>query len=588
MPTSRALLGSLAAVGFGVATTSALDTEDALVRVALSVDGVQGDWNTVEFTCTPDVATFDLAWFVVTSYARNLINTGDHNEWANAGADIFAIEPMLGGVERVSVSTANEESNDCSYSPSVSAEGRFIAFQSYATNLVAGDANGEADIFLRDRDTNGDRQFSLDDMSTIRVNVATGGGEANGHSYGPVVTADGRAVFFSSHADNLVAGDTNGVSDVFRYDVTTGTTARVSLTAAGAEADGSCTAARPSADGTKLLFLSDATNLVAGDTNDQMDVFLRDLVTGAVERISVATGGSEGDGPSTSHGGMTIDDRFVLFGSYATNLVAGDGNGQPDVFLRDRVAGITTRVSLASDGSEANERSWPGAIAADGSRIAFSSFATNLDPRDTDDFGNVYWRDVASGTTEPVFSSRSGALPDESCFFACANADLTAIGCTTLAANLVSWDTNAAPDLRDGEEPYLRRLTRAIGTASWRTFGDGLPGLVRAYLTPTADPVLGSTLTLMMDNSARYPTVGFLVAGVEVTAIPMRGGLLAADGQLAVLPVALGIGSNPFDVDVGDDPLLVGVSVIAQLAQLDVMTPRGMSLTQGIELVLGR
>ncbi|MBL8842694.1 MAG: hypothetical protein JNL90_14330 [Planctomycetes bacterium] len=562
--------------------------EDALQRVALNGDGVAGNWNTVDCALSADGL-----WIVVSSYSSNLISR-DGNEWANAGADIFVIDLTDWGggfaVERASVRYGvhydDGDANDCSYAPTIADGGRYVAFQSYASDLVPGDTNGAPDIFIRDRDTDADGNFTIDKMATWRASVASDGREADLGSFGPRIAIDGSAVWFSSSATNLVAGDTNGAIDLFRHDLVTRATTRVSLAWDGAEPDGDCTSARPTADGTQLLFLSSATNLVPGDTNGTYDLFVRDLVTGAVERVSVATGGAEGDGPSTAAGGISADGRFVLFGSYATNLVPGDTNGVPDCFLRDRQTGTTVRVSVASGGLEADGASFPGTLTDDGTRVVFSSSATNLDPRDGDAFTNVFVRDLASDATEVVFLARSGAPPDGDCHYASASPDLVKIGAICHATNLVSWDHNAAPD-HAGEEPYVRDLGQPIGGASWRPYGDALWGKRKPSLVPRADPVLGTTVTFDLGNSAPYPTSGWLFGGGEATALKLHRATFANDLSLFLLPVTLGLGVTPYDADVTDDPAMTGISIFAQLAVLDSAAPVGLSLSRGIELVLG-
>src|SRR4051794_24467034 len=194
--------------------------------------------------------------------------------------------------ERASVSSAGTEGNGPSArfggDTAVTANGRFVAFGSEASNLVAGDVNGAKDIFVRDRLSG----------STERVSVSTSGQEANVGSGGPSLSADGRYVAFSSAASNLVAGDTNARNDTFVRDRQSGTTERVSLSSAGAEGDNLSGAPAISSDGRFVAFWSYASNLVAGDTNGQSDVFLRDRQSGTTERISVSTAGAQGDGLS--------------------------------------------------------------------------------------------------------------------------------------------------------------------------------------------------------------------------------------------------------------------------------------------------
>src|SRR5882672_2313784 len=227
---------------------------------------------------------------------------------------------------RASVDSSGVEGNYSSDSPSISADGRFVAFSSIATNLVPGDTSYFADVFLRDRVAG----------TTERISVGAGGGEANAASETPRISADGRFVAFASDASNLVSGDTNANTDIFVYDRIHGTLERVSLTAAGAEANSGSLAPSISADGRLVAFESYSTNLVPGDTNASRDVFVRDRLAGTTERVSVATGGAQGNGASQSASIAEVG-RFVAFSSLATNLVPGDGNGATDVFVRDRL-----------------------------------------------------------------------------------------------------------------------------------------------------------------------------------------------------------------------------------------------------------
>lgn len=217
--------------------------------------------------------------------------------------------------------------------------GRFVAFVSDSSNLVPGDTNGVADVFVLDRAR----------QTIERVSVASGGAQANGDSglFTPAITPDGRFVAFASTASNLVPGDTNGTWDVFLRDRLRGTTERISIGGDGEQANGGSSGAPAlSADGRFVAFGSFASNLVPGDTNGAADVFVRDRANGTTERVSVATGGGQADGGG---GDPTIsaDGRYVAFDSSASNLVAGDANGATDVFVHDRQTGTTTLVSVA-------------------------------------------------------------------------------------------------------------------------------------------------------------------------------------------------------------------------------------------------
>jgi Tol biopolymer transport system component len=241
--------------------------------------------------------------------------------------------------------------------------------------------------------------------ATARISVATGGTQANNNSDKPAISADGRYIAFSSSASNLVAGDTNGVQDVFLRDQVSGYTTRVSVDSFGAQANGASSSPAISADSFYVAYQSMASNLVAGDTNSRPDVFVYHRITGVTTRISLATGGTQANSVSNSPA-ISTDGRYVAFSSDASNLVAGDTNGCGDVFVRDRATDATTRVNVATGGTQANENCSDGpislemAISADGRYVAFDSTATNLvaggGPHD------VYVRDRVTGTTTLV------------------------------------------------------------------------------------------------------------------------------------------------------------------------------------------
>jgi Tol biopolymer transport system component len=216
--------------------------------------------------------------------------------------------------------------------PALSANGRYVAFQSSATNLVRHDTNKLGDVFLRDRRTN----------KTTRVSVNShgrqgGGDRTNNGSNAPVISANGRYVAFHSADSNLVRGDTNRVFDIFLHDRRTGRTTRVSVSSAGTQANAeSLGAASISADGRYVAFTSLASNLVFGDANEITDVFVRDLATGRTTLASLGASGAQGNDGSAAGGvAFSANDRFLAFSSAADNLVSGDTNGKTDAFVRD-------------------------------------------------------------------------------------------------------------------------------------------------------------------------------------------------------------------------------------------------------------
>jgi Tol biopolymer transport system component len=341
---------------------------------------------------------------------------------------------------RASVDSGEAEGNADSIVPSLSADGRYVVFQSAASNLVPGDGNGIQDVFVRDRVAG----------TTERVSVDSAGLQGNGPSgIAPLVgaiSADGRYVAFQSLATNLVPGDTNGWQDIFVHDRQTGVTERVSVDSAGSEGNGGSEAGAISADGRFVLFASDADNLVAGDTNGFRDLFVHDRASGTTERVSVDSAGIQGDSPSFV-GVISGDGRYVAFESGSTNLVPGDTNFGPDVFIHDRTTGATTRVSVDSDGFEADVGGFQPAMSPDGRYVAFQTPATNLVPGDTGFTFDIFVHDRATGLTERVSVDSDGMQGNGHSFQAQLSADGRYVAFMSDATNLVSGDTNGAPDV---------------------------------------------------------------------------------------------------------------------------------------------
>jgi Tol biopolymer transport system component len=273
-----------------------------------------------------------------------------------------------------------------------------VAFWSEARNLVEGDNNRNVDIFVRDRLAG----------TTERVSISSAGAEGNGDSGGypieanvPSISADGRHVAFSSEAANLVAGGKRRwwiIPDpelhVFVRDRLAGTTERVSVSSAGEKGDGKSEDPSISADGTYVAFCSEASNLVGGDNNRRWDIFVRDRVAGTTERVSISSAGAEAWADCSSPS-ISADGRYVAFSSEAENLVPGGRKlwwgirGENlQIFVRDRLAGTTERVSVSSAGAKGNRQSRHPSISADGRYVAFSSKASNLVA------GDSYWADV--------------------------------------------------------------------------------------------------------------------------------------------------------------------------------------------------
>lgn len=246
----------------------------------------------------------------------------------NGQYDVFVRNRTKKVTRRVSVGTGEEQSDGDSFRVDISADGHYVVFTSYASNLVPSDTvDNNEDVFLRDRVAHRTRLVSRD---------RDGGVDATGSSKAGVVSGHGRFVAFESDASNLVNGDTNGRSDVFLRDMAKNITKRMSVGAGGAQGNQPSTEPDISANGRYVAFTSDASNLVTGDTG-RSDVFVRDRATRETSRVSVTNAGAQANRGSY-YPAVTAHGRYVAFTSTASNLVAGDTNGEPDVFVRDRGA----------------------------------------------------------------------------------------------------------------------------------------------------------------------------------------------------------------------------------------------------------
>ena len=365
------------------------------------------------------------------SYASNLVS-GD----TNGKRDVFIHDRQTGLTERVSVASDGSQGNGDSLWEVISDYGRFVAFESYATNLVIGDTNGRSDIFVHDRQTG----------LTERVSVASDGSQENGDAEQLAISSNGRFVTFISWSSNLVSGKTTGVYDVFVHDRQTGQTERVSVASDGSEANDNSYGLVISADGRYVAFYSNASNLVSGGTNGAADVFLHDRQTGLTERISIASDGSQGNNYSDSPT-FSADVRYVAFSSFANNLVSGDTNRKEDIFVHDRQTGLTKRVVVAFDGSQGDGDSYWPVISADGRYVVFASDATNLGTWDSNGIIDIFVYDRLTGLTERISVSSDGKESNNISARPAFSADGCYVVFESLANNLVSSDYNIAWDV---------------------------------------------------------------------------------------------------------------------------------------------
>jgi Tol biopolymer transport system component len=546
----------------GVAWLAASAESQETTRVSVDTGGVEANDKSVDI---PSISA-DGRVVAFVSAASNLV-PGD----TNGMLDVFVHDRYTGVTERISLDPHGGEADGDSRFTSISADGNFVAYSSYATNLVAGDTNGWGDVFVYDRAAG----------TTERVSVGPRGVQANGDSIEsvPSISADGQVVAFVSNATNL-AGNASGNYALFTRDRSAGTTDIVSVDSNGVESIGQCVLPGLSADGRLVTFTSSAWDLVVGDTNGSHDIFVHDRWTGTTERASVDSSGAEGNSVSW-FSTISWDGRFVAFPSQSTNLVAGDTNGLMDVFVHDRVTGSTERVSVDSSGAEANWSSYYAWISGDGQTVAFLSSASNLVAGDTNGRDDFFVHDRLTGRTERESVDSSGNEGDDHCDWGGAiSADGRYVVIMSDATNLVSGDTNSVRDVFVHE--------RCDSVASSTNYGAGYAGTngVPSITVPSA-PVLGTTLQLDVGNSYGKPTAALLFVGYQRASIHSSLG-----GDLLLIPAF----STPIAVPkdgaslistLPQDAQFCGFVIDLQALESDPGAKKGVSFTPGLELLLG-
>ncbi len=380
-------------------------------RVSVASSGAQANAPSMQ----PAISSNGV-YVVFTSAATNLTttSTGGHDQ-------VFLRDSSVPQTYLVTSSSGFAANAGC-YDAMVSATGQRVTFDSAATNLTVPPGNGQSQIYFRD-------PMSPTVLSIASVDDASVQG--NGASVNRGLSDDARFVLFESDATNLVAGDTNGVRDVFVRDRTLGTTRRVSVSTSGVEADASSSGADISADGRFVVFASDATNLVANDAHGQNGggIFLRDLTAATTVRVNVNWQGYVPNG-SASGCSISADGRFVAFVSGATDLVASDTNGMSDVFVRDLVLGHNVLASVSSSGVQANGSNLAPSIAKDGRFVAFASVASNLTAGDVNGLQDVFLRDMGALSAMNAFCFGDGV--EIQC--PCGNNGVASHGCQNSAA----------------------------------------------------------------------------------------------------------------------------------------------------------
>jgi hypothetical protein len=423
----------------------------AISRISKSSNGGEGN----QRSFNPAIST-DGQTIAYSSAASNLV-PGD----TNGKIDVFGYSRTTNQTTRLSVAPGQGQLNSRSDSPSLSRDGRFLAFRSFASNVVPNDSNAFADIFVRDLATG----------ATTLVSKRDNGLQGNGASSAPSISASGRFIAFASEASNLLAADRNLAADVFLYDrqsMTVAAASRSIAPLAGLEAIQTSI----NSNGSYVAFTSRAPNLVPGDANNSAiyDIFVFNRLIRRTTLASVSTAGEGGNDWSLAPS-ISGDGQMLAFHSLATNFVDGDTNNAFDVFVRDRLHGSTTRASESAAGQQADGDSLGPVISADGKQVAFKTSAGNLAPNSPD--GGVFVKDLGTGALDRVDLSSSGESANApACGFQFTCLSISANGRYVAFHSRASNLTSGSPNF---DNVYVR--DRLAGTTSLASATPaGLPG----------------------------------------------------------------------------------------------------------------
>ncbi|MCL4805196.1 MAG: hypothetical protein KJ046_12920 [Anaerolineae bacterium] len=389
--------------------------------------------------------------FYIILMAGLLLITGSGG--ALAGLSLKAAEPydatVTGSTTIISVSSAGVVGNGESISPSMSNNGRFVAFESSATNLVPDDTNDVMDVFVHDRQTG----------ITERISVTGDGVQGNGASTSSHISANGRYIVFKSEADNLVP-DVWGGTNIYLKDRTTEYLELISVTPTGG-GDGCSSDPAVSDNGRYVAFYSCQKGYAGGATGGYFNVFVRDRWVAETYLISVSLAGNPGNNHSWGRIGISGDGSQVFFASWASDLVAGDDNNTLDVFVRHWGMGVTELLSKSNSNQEGNDHTGGGDPSADGNRFAFGSAASNLVPDDTNDVADAFYRDRVTGTTHRISYATDGSEVYSPTGSEAISPDGRFIVMYSSSSYLVSNDTNQEPDIfvYDTETGRINRVS---------------------------------------------------------------------------------------------------------------------------------
>jgi hypothetical protein len=428
-----------------------------LTLVSTSETGVKGNGS----SSRPSISG-DGRLVVFTSGATNL-DPAD----TDTVQDAYVKDLLSGEISVVSTTESGVKSNAASWDPHIAADGTRVTFYSSATSLHPSDSDTTFDIYVKD----------LASGNLVLASASTTGVKGNGSSVGPMLSGDGTMVVFTSDATNLDPSDPDSDSDVYVKDLRTGHLTLASTSDTGEKSNSSSGATSIAADGTAVSFFSSATNLDAVDTDELADAYVKNLVSGDVILASTSSTGEKGNAETYFDSVLSTNGDQLVFDAYALNLHP-EANGYLQIYVKDLNTGELVLVSTTTEGKVGNSYSFNARMSADGSTIAFASWAWDLDPGDTDARTDIFVKDLATGELTLASTNASGVKGDDDSDQPTVTADGRLVAFESVADNLDPADTDTLSDI------YVKELEPRVPTC------DGRPATVVG--TAGNDLILGT------------------------------------------------------------------------------------------------
>lgn len=500
----------------------------------------------------------------------------------------YSRDLQLGTTTTLDVTPTGGMTNGNALEVHVSSNGRFVAIYTEANNLAPTWGSG---VVHRDRDPDNDGIFDEGNEVNTLVSINTSGNAGWPIAGGAAISGNGRHVAFVTNASDIVTGDTNTFADVFVRDTVLNTTVRVSVGSGGIEGNGSSIQPSLSHTGRYVAFASNATNFGVGHSG-WYDIFRHDRDpdgngvfdegNGITELLSPQWDGPGSSNNNSNNPSISANGDRVAYVSGATNLVPGFIYSDARIYLRNVPLGGTQLVSVSNTGNSAWTHSWGANISPDGRFVGFYTASDNLVSGDTNGAHDIYLRDTIGYQTWRASLGATGNEPEYDCTVPAVSFGAQVIAFDTASSNMVGGDVNGNLDVfaRSGVLP-------PCVDASWINYGSGLAGTLGVPgLEPSADPVLGSSFTIDVENSLGTPTLAIVVVGTSTANLPFKGGLLLVQPE-ALYTLSLPAAGMAMPASLPADMAACGLGYYLQVIQVDAGGPLGVSLTEGLALTVG-